>query len=55
MTQQQTNPWLQLGALLTDLAKQQPPEVQQSLREMSRKTYPEAAHARRERDEEVQQ
>lgn len=53
MKQQQTNPWLQLGKELKDLAKQQPPEVQQSLREMSRKTYPEAAQARRERNEEV--
>lgn len=43
MTEAQINPWLQLGALLTDLTKQQPPEIQQSLREMSRKTYPESA------------
>lgn len=48
MTQQQNNSWLQLGKELTELTKQQPPEVQQSLREISRKTYPEAAQARQE-------
>lgn len=44
------SPWLELGRELTELTKQQPPEIQQSLREMSRKTYPESAAARQEQN-----
>jgi hypothetical protein len=50
---QQTNPWLELGKKLVELTKQQPREVQEAQRLLSRKTYPEAAQARRE--QEVQQ
>jgi hypothetical protein len=45
---------LELGRELTELTKQQPPEIQQSLREMSRKTYPESAPHGKNKTLEVQ-
>lgn len=47
----QSNPWLQLGLEAKALALKELPEVQQSLRRMERKIYPETARALREQEE----
>jgi hypothetical protein len=40
-----STPWLQLAVEALELIKQEPPEVQASLRRMERRTYPETARA----------
>lgn len=41
-TQQIQSPWLQAAAKLQDELREQPPEVQQVMRQLSRKQYPES-------------
>jgi hypothetical protein len=50
----QSNPWLQLAIEARELIKQEPPEVQVSLRRMERKTYSETAKALAEQEEQQQ-
>jgi hypothetical protein len=40
-----SNPWLQLAVEALEFIKQEPPEVQASLRRMERRTYPETTRA----------
>ena len=47
----QPNPWFQLALEALQLIKKEPPEVQESLRRMNRKTYPETANALAEQEE----
>jgi hypothetical protein len=47
----QSNPWLQLAMEAHELIKKEPPFVQESLRRMNRKTYPETAKALAEQEE----
>jgi hypothetical protein len=47
----QSNPWLQLALEAKELIKQEPPEVQQSLKRLERKTYPQTALALLEQEE----
>lgn len=50
----QPNPWLQLALEALQLIKKEPPEVQESLRRMNRKTYPETAKALLKQEEQHQ-
>jgi len=47
----QSSPWLQLAIEALQLIKKEPPKVQESLRRMNRKTYPETAKALAEQEE----
>ena len=50
----QPNPWLQLALEAHQHNKKEPPEVQESLRRMNRKTYPETAKALLKQEEQHQ-
>lgn len=50
----QSNPWLQLAMEAHELIKKEPPEVQESLRRMNRRTYPETAKALLKQEEQQQ-
>jgi hypothetical protein len=42
--------WLEGAIAINEMLKEQPPEVQESIRRMDRKTYPETWKAIRERE-----
>ncbi|MDZ8135142.1 MAG: hypothetical protein RM049_07535 [Nostoc sp. DedQUE04] len=48
---QERSPWLEIAIAINEELKQQPPEVQESIRRMDRKTYPETWKAIREREQ----
>ncbi|WP_375494764.1 hypothetical protein [uncultured Nostoc sp.] len=50
---QERSPWLQAAIAIKEALRQEPPEVQESIRRMDRKTYPETWKAIREREQET--
>jgi hypothetical protein len=50
-----SNPWLQLAVEALELIKKEPPEVQESLRRLERKTYPVTARVLAELEGEQEQ
>lgn len=48
---QERSPWLDAAIAINEALKQEPPEVQESIRRMDRKTYPETWKAIREREQ----
>lgn len=48
---QERSPWLETAIAIKEALKLEPPEVQESIRRMDRKTYPETWKAIREREE----
>jgi Mn-dependent DtxR family transcriptional regulator len=48
---QERSPWLDAAIAIKQDLKQEPPEVQESIRRMDRKTYPETWKAIREREQ----
>ncbi|MBN3885627.1 MAG: hypothetical protein V7K64_02475 [Nostoc sp.] len=50
---QERSPWLNGAIAIKEALKQEPPEVQESIRRMDRKTYPETSKAIREREQEA--
>ena len=48
---QERSPWLEGAIAINELLKLEPPEVQESIHRMDRKTYPETSQAIRERGE----
>ncbi|MEH1790579.1 MAG: hypothetical protein V7L23_34710 [Nostoc sp.] len=47
---QERSPWLEAARAISEALKLEPPEVQESIRRMNRKTYPETNKAIRERE-----
>jgi Mn-dependent DtxR family transcriptional regulator len=48
---QERSPWLDAAIAISDALNLEPPEVQESIRRMDRKTYPETSKAIREREQ----
>ncbi len=48
---QKRSPWLEAAIAISDALKLEPPEVQESIRRMNRKTYPETSKAIREKEQ----
>ena len=49
---QKRSPWLEAAIAINEMLKHEPPLVQESIRRMDRKTYPETCKAQGEREQE---
>ncbi|MEH2377734.1 MAG: hypothetical protein V7K27_02350 [Nostoc sp.] len=47
---QERSPWLEGAIAISEMLKLEPPEVQESIRRMNRKTYPETSKAMFEKE-----
>jgi hypothetical protein len=48
------NPWLKAAININELLKQEPPEVQQAIKQMNQKIYPQTWEAIREKEQQQQ-